>query len=128
MDKARLKAIPLFANLDDHDLQVIATFASESSVSEGEILVREGDFSYDLIAIAEGTAEVRRGPDVVAELGPGDFFGEIGVMKNALRNATVAARTGMRIITLSTWELKRMRNMPGVMEEIEKAVTARSMG
>ena len=126
MDKARLKEIPLFANLEDGDLQVIATFASETSVPEGEVLVREGDFSYDLIAIEEGTAEVRRGADAVATLGPGDFFGEIGVMKNELRTATVLATSGMRLVTLSTWEVKRMRNMPGVIEKIEAVAKSRS--
>jgi len=126
MDKARLKEIPLFANLEDGDLQVIATFASETSVSEGEVLVREGDFSYDLIAIEEGTAEVRRGTDAVATLGPGDFFGEIGVMKNELRTATVLATSGMRLVTLSTWEVRRMRNMPGVIEKIEAVAKSRS--
>ncbi len=126
MDKARLKEIPLFANLDDGDLRTIATFANETSVSEGEALVREGDFSYELIAIEDGTAEVRRGPDIVATLGPGDFFGEMGVLKNELRNATVTATSPMRIVTLSTWEVKRMRNMPGVMEKIQEAVDSRA--
>ena len=126
MDKARLKAIPLFANLDDHDLQVIATFADETSVSEGEVLVREGDFSYELMAIEEGTAEVRKGPDTVATLGAGDFFGEIGWLKNELRNATIVATSPMRLISLSTWELRRMRKMPGVMEKIEEVIASRS--
>jgi CRP/FNR family cyclic AMP-dependent transcriptional regulator len=126
MDKGRLKAIPLFANLDDHDLQVIATFANETSVSEGDVLVREGDFSYELMAIEEGQAEVRRGDTVVATLGPGDFFGEMGVLKNELRTATITATTAMRLITLTTWELKRMRNMPGVMDKINETIAARS--
>jgi cAMP-dependent protein kinase regulator len=126
MDKARLKAIPLFATLDDHDLQVIATFANETSVSEGELLVREGDFSYELMAIEDGTAEVRRGSEVLATLGPGDFFGEVGVLQNELRNATIVATTGMRLITLTTWELKRMRNMPGVMDKINETIESRA--
>jgi CRP-like cAMP-binding protein len=126
MDKSRLKAIPLFANLDDHDLQVIATFANETSVSEGNVLVREGDFSYELMAIEEGQAEVRRGDEVVATLGPGDFFGEMGVLKNELRTATIVASTPMRLITLTTWELKRMRNMPGVMDKINEVIASRS--
>jgi CRP-like cAMP-binding protein len=125
MDKARLKAIPLFANLEDSDLQVIATFANETSVSEGEVLVREGDFSYDIIAIEEGTAEVRRGDEVLTTLGPGDFVGEMGVLKNEMRNATVVATTSMRLLTLSTWEVKRMRKMPGVMEKLEETMNAR---
>jgi CRP/FNR family transcriptional regulator, cyclic AMP receptor protein len=126
MDKARLKAIPLFANLDDHDLGVIATFADETSVSEGDVLVREGDFSYELMAIEEGTADVRRGSETVATLGPGDFFGEMGVVNNEMRTASIVATSSMRLITLTTWELKRMRNMPGVMEKINEAIAARS--
>ena len=125
MDKSRLKAIPLFANLDDHDLGVIATFANETSVSEGDVLVREGDFSYELMAIEEGTAEVKRGGETVATLGQGDFFGEIGVLQNEMRNSTVVATSPMRLITLTTWEIKRMRSMPGVMDRINETITAR---
>ena len=126
MDKSRLTAIPLFANLDDHDLQVIATFANETSVSEGDTLVREGDFSYELMAIEDGTAEVRHGGQAIATLGPGDFFGEVGVLQNEMRNATIVATSPMRLITLTTWELKRMRNMPGVMDKINETIAARA--
>ena len=125
MDKARLKAIRLFADLDDADLQKIAAFADEKSVGEGDTLVREGDFSEDLIAIEEGTAAVKRGSDTVAELGPGDFFGEIGAMKNEMRTATVVATSPMRLITLTHFDLKRMRDMPGVMETINKTAETR---
>src|SRR4051794_13692894 len=126
MDKARLKAIPLFENLDEHDLQVIATFANEMSASGGEVLVREGDFSYELMAIEEGTADVHRGGEVINSLGAGDFFGEIGWLKNELRSATIVATSPMRLMTLSTWELRRMRKMPGVMEKIEEVIASRS--
>ena len=126
MDKGRLKGMPLFAGLDDHDLGVIATFANETSVSEGDTLVREGDFSYELIAIEDGTADVVKDGQKLAELGPGDFFGEVGVLQNEMRNATVVATSGMRLVTLTTWELKRMRNMPGVMEKINEVIAARS--
>ncbi|MEA2166741.1 MAG: family transcriptional regulator, cyclic receptor protein [Solirubrobacteraceae bacterium] len=126
MDKSRLKAIPLFADLNDSDLQVISTFANETSVSEGEVLVREGDFSYDIIAIEEGTADVTRGGEKLATLGPGNFVGEVGVLKNEMRNATVTAATAMRLLTLSTWEVKRMRKMPGVMETLEKTIADRA--
>jgi cAMP-dependent protein kinase regulator len=126
MDKARLKGIRLFADLDDADLQKIAAFADEKSVAEGDTLVREGDFSEDLIAIEEGTAAVKRGSETVAELGPGDFFGEIGVMKNEMRAATVVATSPMRLITLTHFDLKRMRDMPGVMETISKTAESRN--
>src|SRR3954466_1981037 len=111
MDKGRLRAIPLFENLEESDLQVIATFANETSVSAGDVLVREGDFSYELMAIEEGTAEVQRDGQTLATLGPGDFFGEVGVLQNEMRNATIVAASAMRLITLTTWEIKRMKNM-----------------
>ncbi len=126
MDKGRLRAIPLFENLEDKDLQVIATFANETSVSSGDVLVREGDFSYELMAIEEGEAEEHKGGETVATLGPGDFFGEVGVLNNEMRNATIVAKSPMRLLTLTTWELKRMRRMPGVMERINEAIAARS--
>jgi len=126
MDKARLKAIPLFADLDDHDRQVIATFADELSVPAGEVVVREGDFSYELMAIEEGTADVLHDGETIRTLGPGDFFGEIGWLGNRLRSATIVASSPMRLVTLTTWELRRIRKMPGVMEKINEAIAARS--
>jgi CRP-like cAMP-binding protein len=123
---ARLKEIPLFAELSDEDLKVITAFAEEKSVSEGDTLVREGDFSDQLIAIEEGTADVEHDGETVASLGPGDFFGEVGVMANQMRAATVRATSGMRLLTLDNFALKRMRDMPGVMETIEQTIEARS--
>ena len=126
MDKARLKAIRIFSELEDAHLAKIAAFADERSVSEGDTIVREGDFSEDLITIEEGTAAVKRGGETVAELGPGDFFGEIGVMQNEMRAATVVATSPMRLITLTHFDLRRLRDMPGVMESIQKTAESRS--
>jgi len=126
MDPARLKSIRLFEQLPDEQLRSIAPFAEETSVPEGEQLVREGDFSYELIGIEEGTAQVTRGGDRVADLGPGDFFGEIGVMERGLRTATVVATSPMRLITLTRWELRRMdKEMPEAMEQIRRAADER---
>lgn len=126
MDPARLKSIRLFESFSDDQLRQIAPFADEQSVPEGERLVREGDFSYELIGIEEGTAEVTRDGERVGELGPGDFFGEIGVMERSLRTATVIATSPMRLITLTRWELKRMeKDMPEAVEELHRAADER---
>src|SRR5437763_433159 len=58
MDAARLKTISVSSELDDESLEAISKLAAEVSVPEGKELVREGDYSYDLIAIEEGTAKV----------------------------------------------------------------------
>jgi CRP/FNR family cyclic AMP-dependent transcriptional regulator len=107
MDPDRLRAIPVFASLDDRTLRGIATFATESSVPAGEHVVREGDYGYDLMAIEEGEADVIRGGETIATLGPGDFFGEMAVLEKTLRTASVVAKTPMRLVTLSHWDLKR---------------------
>lgn len=126
MDASRLKAIPLFSSFSDEEVSSIAAFADEESVAEGERLVREGDFSYEFIAIEEGTADVLRGDERVAELGPGDFFGEIGVLERALRTASVVASSPMRVITLTGWDLKRMEStMPEAVEQIRQTIEER---
>ena len=126
MDPNRLKSIPLFEDTSDEELAKIATFAQEVTVEEGRELVREGDFSYEFMAIEEGEAEVTRHGDHVADLGPGDFFGEMGLLEKTLRNATVTARSPMMLVTLTGWDLKRMeRSMPDAIERVRATLEAR---
>ena len=126
MDASRLKSIPLFEEVGDEELAQIAPFASEVSVDADRVLVREGDFSYEFIAIQEGSAEVTREGEHVAELGPGDFFGEVGLLEKTLRNATVMAKTPMRLIALTCWDLKRVeRTAPEAIERIRKTLEER---
>jgi len=108
MDSDRLKAIPLFSSLSADALDTVSVFASETSVSSGKRLVHEGDYSYDLIVIEEGTADVIKGGEVIGSLGPGDVFGEIGMLSGGKRTADVVASSPMRLITLSKWDLKRI--------------------
>jgi CRP/FNR family transcriptional regulator, cyclic AMP receptor protein len=126
MDVGRLKAIPLFESFSEDDLRKIAPFAEENSVGAGETLVREGDYSYDLMVIEEGNAEVRQGDQKLAELGPGDFFGEMGVLARERRNADVVADTPMRLISFKTYDVKRMeRSLPEAVEKLRDAVAQR---
>ena len=126
MDTNRLKSLPLFESVSDEDLQKIAPFVSEVSVSEGKHLVEEGDYAYEFMAIEEGTAEVRRGDQVLAELGAGDFFGEMGLIDSDRRNATVIARTPLRLITLDRWDMKRLEKaIPSAAARIRDVVEKR---
>ena len=126
MDVSQLKSIPLFQEVGDDELAQIAPFATEVTVEEGRELVREGDFSYEFMAIQEGQAEVTRGGEHVADLGPGDFFGEMGLLERTLRNATVTAKTSVRLITLTGWDLKRVeRSAPEAMERIRAVLEER---
>jgi CRP-like cAMP-binding protein len=126
LDASRLKSIPLFEEVGDEELAQIAPFATEVSVEEGRELVREGDFSYEFMAIEDGEAEVTRGGEHVADLGPGDFFGEMGLLEKTLRNATVTAKTHVRLVTLTGWDLKRVeRTAPHAMERIRSVLEER---
>jgi CRP/FNR family cyclic AMP-dependent transcriptional regulator len=126
LDSSRLRTLPLFEDVADDELAEIATFAQEVTVEEGRELVREGDFSYEFMAIEEGEAEVTRHGEHVANLGPGDFFGEMGLLEKTLRNATVTAKTPMRVVTLTGWDLKRIeRKAPQAIERVRATLETR---
>jgi CRP-like cAMP-binding protein len=126
MDVEHLKTLPLFSALSEKALNTVAVFAAETSVSAGKTLVHEGDYSYDLIVIDEGTADVVRDGQVVASLGPGDVFGEIGMLEGGKRNADVVATSSMRLITLSKWDLRRISGE--VHEQLEALARERASG
>jgi len=126
LDPSRLKAIPLFEKFSEDELRQIAPFAEEATAEPGNVLVREGDYSYQFVAIEEGDAKVTRDGETVAELGPGDFFGEIGLLEKSLRTATVEATTPMKLITLTGWDLARVEKaMPEAIEELHRAIEER---
>jgi CRP/FNR family cyclic AMP-dependent transcriptional regulator len=129
LDASRLKSLPLFADVPDEELAQIAGFAQEVMVDQGRELVREGDFSYEFMAIEEGEAEVTRSGQHLADLGPGDFFGEMGLLEKTLRSATVTAKTPMRLVTLTGWDLKRMeRHIPEAIERVRNTLEERRQG
>jgi len=129
LDVERLRAIPLFQSVDEEHLSRVAPFVSQVVVSAGKQLVTEGDFAYEFLAIEEGTAEVRRGDEKIAELGPGDYFGEVGLLETETRQATVIAKTEMKLLTLDSWDMKRLeKELPDAAEEIHRTVRERKIG
>jgi CRP/FNR family cyclic AMP-dependent transcriptional regulator len=126
MDEARLRGIPLFAGLSKKERKSVAQQADEVDIEAGRQLVREGEFAYEFFAIEEGTAEVKRGDQFLAELGPGDFFGEMGLIGNAPRNATVVANTPMTAIVMTGSAFRQVeRELPAVGKQIRKAIEER---
>jgi CRP/FNR family transcriptional regulator, cyclic AMP receptor protein len=129
LDPSRLKSIPLFQEVGDEELARIAPFATDVFMEEGRDLVREGEFSYEFMAIEEGEVEVTRGGEHVADMGPGDFFGEMGLLAKTLRNATVTAKTPVRLVTLTGWDLKRVERIaPDAMGRIRSVLEERRQG
>ena len=127
MNMRRLAELPLFAGLDDDALREVGAAVSEESVEAGRVLVREGDYSQDLTIIDEGTARVERDGRELAQLGPGDMFGEAGLLQKSMRNATVVATTDVRMIHLTNFDLNRLRGAhPELLERIQQIQAERA--
>jgi CRP-like cAMP-binding protein len=127
VDVSQLKRVPLFAEVPDESLAKIAPFTKVDEFAEGKAVVKEGGFSNDFFVIEDGTAKVERDGEHLADLGPGDVFGEQGLLEKQQRSATVTATSTLRVIKIEHWELSRMRkSMPEVVEHLQHQVEERS--
>jgi len=127
MDEAKLKRVGLFAQLSPADLRRLARVTDEIIVPAGTRLIDEGTFAHEFLLIREGTAEVRRGGQPIAQLGPGEFAGEIGAMHDARRNATVTASSELTAIVMTARDLREItEEMPSVAAQIDAVIAARS--
>jgi CRP/FNR family cyclic AMP-dependent transcriptional regulator len=93
---AEIEAIALFAALSPDEQARVAAVSSVVEFREGQVVVNEGEFAFDFYAIRQGAADVRRGGEHVASLGPGDVFGEFGVVPAPARHWT--RRRGASVI------------------------------
>lgn len=99
-----LKAIPLFSDLSKKDLQKLAALTTKLSVAAGRRLAKQGDIGREAMIIRSGTASVISDGVKIAELGPGDFFGEMSLITDLPRNADVEAITDMELVVMSSSE------------------------
>ena len=126
MDVEQLRRVELFSDADENDLAKLGASAESVEFSERAEIIREGDFSRALLAIVEGTAEVTRGGERIATLGPGDVFGEVGVLDDALRNATVTATSPLKLIIMDQLEVQSLRQeAPKLYARIEELAETR---
>lgn len=126
MEESELRSVPLFDSLTSEERRLIARYADEIDASEGTELVRQGEFAYEFFVIQEGTAEVTRDGEHVADLGPGDFLGEMGIVAKAVRNATVVTTSPARLIVMTGQALRSMARLnPAVADRIRAAVEER---
>src|SRR3954451_10121911 len=126
MDAKELAGVGFFSGLSKKELERLAQWTDELAVGEGDRLASEGEFAHEFFVIEDGSADVLQDDGRIAELGPGDFFGEIGLLETERRTASVVATTPMRVIVMFKREFKEMeREMPAVADRIRSAIRAR---
>jgi CRP-like cAMP-binding protein len=108
MDPADLKPLPLFGSLDKHSLDRLSRWVDDIDLPAGKHLVDQGAFAYEFFVIIDGEAEVLRDGEHLADLGPGDFFGEIALVETDRRTASVIAKTPIRLAVMLGRDFREM--------------------
>ena len=101
-----LKRVPIFAGVRDKELGRLVKAMRDSRFNEGEVITTEGRSGVGFFLIEDGNATVSLRGEIVRTLGPGDHFGEIGLIDEGPRSATVTASTDLRCRGLAAWEFK----------------------
>jgi CRP/FNR family transcriptional regulator, cyclic AMP receptor protein len=126
MDEAALRQLHVFDGLSRKQRRLLASRADELEVSPGKMLCSKGETAHQFFVIEDGTAKVMRDGQYLDELGPGDFFGEMGLLDNAPRNADVVAKTPLRLMVLSGRALRDLeRAAPGFARRLSRSVEQR---
>jgi CRP-like cAMP-binding protein len=127
MDESRLRQIPVFAGLSKKQRKLVAQSADEIDVQPGTHVCREGESAYEFFAIIEGTAKVVRSGQYLNELGPGDFFGEMGLLAKEPRNASVIVKSPLTAVVMTGPAFRHIdREMPEVAKKIRRAIDERA--
>jgi len=117
-----LKKVPLFAGCSKNELRQLATIADELDLREGTVLTREGRPGREFFVLIDGTAEVRKKSKKIADLGPGDWLGEIALITDSPRTATVTATSPVDVLVITD---RRFRSVVETMPSIALKVLAR---
>jgi CRP/FNR family transcriptional regulator, cyclic AMP receptor protein len=126
MDANQLSTLPAFADLSKEDQARIAEAGDVVDVPAGVLLTAEGEFGYSFFIVEEGTAEVTERGEPVAELGAGDFFGEIGLLVTGRRTASVTATSPMRLFALFEQDFRRLcAECPAFERRVREAMAGR---
>lgn len=121
-----LAAVPLFSSLSDADREELACWFDEQSAGEGVRLCGEGAAGYSFFVVKSGGAVVTSDGRDVATLGPGDFFGEIAILGDGRRSATVTTTSRSTMFVLFGTEFRRLQQMhPALAAELEEAMHRR---
>ncbi len=126
IESDRLRAMPLFSVLPEQARDEIAEYVHDLDVPAGEPLVSQGDRPFEFFVIEHGQAEVIVDGERTADLGPGDFFGEVALLATGQRSASVAAVSPMKLVVIREQDFRRIeRTHPQVAEALQAAIRDR---
>jgi CRP-like cAMP-binding protein len=100
-----LSRVPLFSGISDESMARLAAVTGEQDFDAGHFIVLQGQVGTGLYVILDGSVRVERGSEELAVLGPGDFFGELSVIDQQPRSASVQAVEPTRCLALASWDL-----------------------
>ena len=122
----RLAAVPLFEGLSKRHLREISTLATQLQEPAGTVLTTEGRPGHEFVIVLEGQVEVRHGDEVIAKLGPSEYFGEMALLDDRPRTASVVATTPVVIEVIGQREFSGMlADMPEVKDKIVATMARR---
>jgi CRP/FNR family transcriptional regulator, cyclic AMP receptor protein len=101
-----LKRVPIFSDLDGKELERIASSMKQRIFNAGDTVTAEGKTGVGFFVIEEGEATVTVGGEERRHLGPGDYFGEVALLNESARTATITADTELRCYGLTSWEFR----------------------
>jgi CRP-like cAMP-binding protein len=121
-----IKGVPLFSHTSRAELAALAAEADELTLPEGKDLTRQGERGREFMVIVDGAARVVKDGRTVNELGPSDFLGEIALLSDVPRTATVTTTTETTVLVLTDRAFRRVADkIPSVHESLIAALTAR---
>ena len=121
-----LKAVPLFAACSKAELQRIASLADELDLAEGATLIREGERGREFLVVVGGSVRVTRRGRKLRDLGAGDFIGEIALVSDVPRTATVTATSPVRLLVITDREFRQLiEQMPSIATKVLQSLGER---
>ena len=126
MQVEQIRELALFEGLDDDELAECAEHLNELEMVAGSSLAKQDDFAYKFFIVLDGEVDVHRDFEFVARLGPGEFFGEMALVKGETRNARVTAHTRCRLACMMGWDFRAMTaQFPTVAARVDAVVEER---
>lgn len=123
----QIRSIPLFDGLTDDELADCASVLTEFELVAGSSLAKQDDFAYKFFIVLDGEVDVHRDFELIDTMGPGEFFGETGIVKGEKRNARVTTKSRCRIACMMGWDLKElMERLPSIATQVDATITERN--